>query len=1104
MCAIYCIIKFSMQNYKKWMVSHTIPTNYRSRTSYPNTKKKKNVFLSVIKWILILWCLCVLAGIIRFHVKIKSNLPDISQIKDITFSQATVITDRNDKELYRLFSENREYVDYSWINENMINAIVAVEDQRYREHDGLDMMWIVRAVMNKVLHPKSRMQWASTISQQLVKNLLLSNERSVIRKLKEWTLTLQLDDVLEDMVKGSRWKLNWEELKRAKKELTLELYLNKVEFSNNAFGVEAAAQTYFSKHASELNVLESAILASIPKSASAYNPYSHRWATIWNLSITDSDGTTYSIFSDTWLHEEVKSKINSIMAKTDFSNKKDYNSFSKYLNGLIDFSVYVDGKKYDVKYSAGRKDVVLSRMFEDEYIDEAELKQALTDWFDIELRSAWFEIKAPHFVMWIIKLLEEQYDEDTLKNKWLVVKTTLDLDIQQIAEQSLIWNKSALEVYWAWNEAMVYLDSTNWDILAYVWSYDYFDEDIWWQNDMVQSPRQIWSTMKPFIYSLWFMNLPLTEDTPIYDIPFNIGWDRPNNSDWKWLWVLPLKNALAYSRNIPATKMITAVGGQDVALPFLIKLWMTSLSITWDYGYPLALWAWEISMLELATAYSHLSNPTPAKVDPILEIRTSDWSLIYEKEVERQEEVIPAWVWYIMWDILSTPGNMPSNWQWAYTVRWLKLWLKSGTSNMKTAKWDRARDGWLATYTPSRVAIFRWWNADWSPMYQNAYGWFLNAEAMRDFWSTLLANNYISNEWMTAVNVWTVNISKLSWKLAWDGTPAEFIVSSMWYAETLPSSTDAWMVNIEYDASCQWLASPYTAAEDLKQWYIITPSTFMPNDYDLEEIRTYWMWASSWALFDASWFSGKVTFNYNDILIEMPQDYCEWKSPQISEDIHISINNLKDWQKISNKPMVWFNVTSKNWIKRVTVSINDRVIWSTDYNWKSTDLTDVISSNLWDVSGAWELVLTAIDKEWFSNRAVLNVSIIKSDTSAPTVMKDKTYVVKEWDRYRVVIVINDDLSGVEWWTISQDWKTLKSFSKNYAEFYVTNPGIVSISAKDSYWNALNDTLDIRDYIEWYQEPVAAEPVAETTVEPQANEMVEPEAETENSETETAE
>ena len=1063
------------------MKSHTISPNY----SYNKPKKKKSFIKIFFKRIFILFCAWCIGGFIWFQVKIKSNLPDINQIKDVAFSQATLITDRNGKELYRLFSENREYVEYSGISENMINAIVAIEDQRYWEHDGVDSIWIIRAVISKVLHPNSKLQWASTLSQQLVKNLLLSNERSVIRKLKEITLTKQLDGVLDDMVKESRWKLNWEALKRAKKELTLELYLNKVEFSNNAFGVEAAAQTYFDKHASQLNVLESAILASIPKSASVYNPYSHRAATIGNLSITDSEWTTYSVLSDEALHTAVMDKIKSIMDKADFKNKTDYNAFSKYLNWLIDFSINVDGTKYDVKYSAWRKDVVLLRMYADEYIDEEQLVKSLIDGFDIELKSAWFEIKAPHFVMWIIKLLQEQYDEDTLKNKWLVVTTSLDMDIQEIAEQSLVWNKSALEVYGASNEAMVYLDSTNWDVLAYVWSYDYFDEEIEWQNDMLQSPRQVWSSIKPLIYALGFMTLPLTEDTPIYDIPFSIGWMRPNDSDGKFLWIMPLKNALAYSRNIPAAKMIQAVWWQDVALPFLRKIWMKSLSETWDYWYPLALWAWEIPVIELAAAYMHLSNPTPGTINPILSIKTSDGSLIYEKQNEVQEETIPAWVWYVMWDILSTPGNMPSNWVWAYTVHGLKLWLKTGTSNMKTPKWDRARDGLLATYTPTRVAVFRWWNADGSPMYQNAYGWFLNAEAMRDFWSTLLKNNYISNEWMTAVDVWTVSISKLSGKLAWDGTPSEYVVSSMWYAATLPSEVDGWATPVEYDASCNGLASPLTAASDLKHGYVFTPTTFMPWDYDLDEIKTYWQWASSGALFGESGFSGKVTFTYPNLLIEMPQDYCEWMTPEISEDIQISINNLKAWQKISNKPMVWFSVKSKNWIKRVTVSINDKVIWSVDYNWKSTDLTDVISSNLWDVSWAWELVLTAMDKEWFANRVSMNVSIVKADTVAPTVMKDKTYVVKDWNKYRVVIVINDDLSGVEWGTVSQDGKTINTFKKNYAEFYMTTPWVVSISAKDSYGNQLNDTLDIRNYIEWYQEPQAeTQPQQEET--PAAN------------------
>ena len=82
-------------------------------------------------------------------------------------------------------------------------------------------------------------------------------------------------------------------------------------------------------------------------------------------------------------------------------------------------------------------------------------------------------------------------------------------------------------------------------------------------------------------------------------------------------------------------------------------------------------------------------------------------------------------------------------------------------------------------------------------------------------------------------------------------------------------------------------------------------------------------------------------------------------------------------------------------------------------------------------------------------------------------MKDNTYVVQDGNRYRVVIFLNDDLSSVEWGTVVQDWKTLKNFTKNYVEFYVTNPWIINVTAKDSYGNELKDTLDIRQYIPGY-------------------------------------
>jgi len=106
---------------------------------------------------------------------------------------------------------------------------------------------------------------------------------------------------------------------------------------------------------------------------------------------------------------------------------------------------------------------------------------------------------------------------------------------------------------------------------------------------MVRRPRQSGSSIKPFIYALGFEKLPLTLDTPIFDIPFQIGKDKPNNADDKFSGMLPLKYALAQSRNIPATKMFTALGGEDVAKPFLQSLGISGVQSNVEYGYTLAL-----------------------------------------------------------------------------------------------------------------------------------------------------------------------------------------------------------------------------------------------------------------------------------------------------------------------------------------------------------------------------------------------------------------------------------------------------------------------------------------------------------------------------------
>lgn len=142
-----------------------------------------------------------MAVAIRMQIYVFKDLPDVSQVKDMQFQQATVITDRNGVELYKLFEENREYVDFDDINTNMINAIVAIEDQRYREHEGLDPWGIFRAAI-------TRKGGASTIPQQLMTNVFKMKAglgASVVErakyKLRQIVLSKRLNTVLQKQIK---------------------------------------------------------------------------------------------------------------------------------------------------------------------------------------------------------------------------------------------------------------------------------------------------------------------------------------------------------------------------------------------------------------------------------------------------------------------------------------------------------------------------------------------------------------------------------------------------------------------------------------------------------------------------------------------------------------------------------------------------------------------------------------------------------------------------------------------------------------------------------------------------------------------------------------
>jgi len=183
------------------------------------------------------------------------QIPDFHSFEDRKVANSTQIYDRTGEILlYDIHQDTkRTYVPFDQMSLNIKNATVAIEDSEFYNHRGIRVTSIVRAVLSNIFGT-GRTQGGSTITQQLVKNTLLTQKKTYIRKIKEWVLAIKID-------------------KSMPKEKILEYYLNEVPYGGNVYGIEAAGKTYFNKNAQDLTLAEAAYLASIPQSPTTLSPY---------------------------------------------------------------------------------------------------------------------------------------------------------------------------------------------------------------------------------------------------------------------------------------------------------------------------------------------------------------------------------------------------------------------------------------------------------------------------------------------------------------------------------------------------------------------------------------------------------------------------------------------------------------------------------------------------------------------------------------------------------------------------------------------------------------------------------------------------------------
>jgi len=215
-----------------------------------------NKFLQNILFISLSFVL--LLGILIFGVlwTYSNNIPDYKFLKNYKPPVSSKVYS-GDGELVADFSkEKRIFVPYNSIPKNVINSFLSAEDKNFFSHPGVDAKGVIRAVINNISNiiSSKRLEGASTITQQVAKNFLLTNEVSINRKIKEAILAFRIERALS-------------------KERILELYLNQIYLGSGAYGVAAASLEYFDKSIKDLNYSEAALLAALPKAPSRYNPY---------------------------------------------------------------------------------------------------------------------------------------------------------------------------------------------------------------------------------------------------------------------------------------------------------------------------------------------------------------------------------------------------------------------------------------------------------------------------------------------------------------------------------------------------------------------------------------------------------------------------------------------------------------------------------------------------------------------------------------------------------------------------------------------------------------------------------------------------------------
>ena len=556
----------------------------------------------------------------------SSGLPDYKKLTNYQPPVSSRVYANNGRLIAEYALEKRLFIPYDSIPKKVINSFLAAEDKNFFKHPGIDAKGIIRATirnLGNIINDK-RLEGASTITQQVAKNFLLTNEISFRRKIKEAILAFRIE-------------------KAYSKERILELYLNQIYLGEGTYGIAAASLEYFDKSIKELNYTESALLAALPKAPSKYNPFRYKKEAKYRRNLVLNNLNENNFISENQLTSFKKKPI--ILKKRKIELVNEANSYSEEVRRIIKENygfkkLYAEGLSIkvplDINYQINALEALRKGI---ESYDRRHgwrgpftnvkknknWKKKIKDFkIDPTLKWQFAEIKdITEFGIKFSLINKNINDEIKIHDlKWAIKKDIFSSfeigDILFLKKNNNTWK---LKQFPDVNGAIVALDPFTGKVKALVGGFSFKSSEF---NRATQANRQPGSAFKPFVYASALEN-NYSPNSIVLDAPFiaeqGIGlknW-KPENYGKKFYGPSTLRKGIEYSRNLMTVRI-----AQDIGLKKILKL-SEELDIYKDIPELLSvsLGSAETNLLSLTSAYATFANGGK-KVSPILIDRIQD------------------------------------------------------------------------------------------------------------------------------------------------------------------------------------------------------------------------------------------------------------------------------------------------------------------------------------------------------------------------------------------------------------------------------------------------------------------------------------------------